>query len=146
MIVRLYWSCASSLRRVSSPSLKVATQPGLNREYVQEIVRHPGGRVRGRQDAHHLGAGPVIGGNDLVRPDAVGVCAHVEDLEADRAGGIAPDQLPAVPEPYIIMPGAPPDRLLSEAESRGTPFSRNEIVSPTATSFNWVPAASGPEL
>ena len=33
-----------------------------------------------------------------------------------------------------------------EAMRHGKPSSRNEIVSPTATSFNVVPAASGPEL
>ena len=63
-------------------------QPELNREHVQEIVRHPGGRVGGSQNPHHLGAGPVIRGNDLVPLDPVGVGAHVDNLESGRPGGI----------------------------------------------------------
>jgi hypothetical protein len=35
-----------------------------------------------------------------------------------------PDQLPAVPAPLAMMPGAPPVMLLSEAEMTTVPFSR----------------------
>ena len=40
------------------------------------------------------------------------------------------------------MPGAPPVRVVSVTERRWAPFTRNEIVLPTACSFSVVPAAS----
>ena len=45
-----------------------------------------------------------------------------------------------------MIPGAPPLTLLSVTLTRATPFSKNEIVEPTAVSFNCVPAANGPQL
>ncbi len=54
--------------------------------------------------------------------------------------------MPAVALPKAMMPGAPPDTLVSETEITRVPFSQNEIVDPIAWSFSWVPAASGPEL
>ena len=45
-----------------------------------------------------------------------------------------------------MIPGAPPVRLLSETAIRSTPSCWNEILEPTATSFNCVPAANGPQL
>ena len=56
-----------------------------------------------------------------------------------------PDQLSAWPLPKAMMPGAPPVKLLSVAEMTTMPFSRKEIVEPTACSSSWVPAASGPD-
>ena len=44
------------------------------------------------------------------------------------------------------MPGAPPVKVLSLTAMRWTPFCRNAMVLPTATSFSCVPAASGPLL
>jgi hypothetical protein len=45
-----------------------------------------------------------------------------------------------------MIPGAPPVMLESETVIRATPFSRNEIVEPTADNCNCVPAANAPEL
>ena len=42
------------------------------------------------------------------------------------------------------MPGAPPVNVLSVTEIRETPFSKNEIVLPTAATSSCVPAVSGP--
>ena len=89
MIVRLYLFCASSLRSVSSPSLNSLPRPAWTGQHKQEIVRHPRRRMRGRQNPHHRGSRPVVGGNDLVRPDAVGVGTHVVNLETSKAGGIS---------------------------------------------------------
>ena len=44
------------------------------------------------------------------------------------------------------MPGAPPVKLVSVTVMRAMPFCRKEMVEPTAVSFSWVPAASGPLL
>ena len=44
-----------------------------------------------------------------------------------------------------MIPGAPPVMLLSVTLIRAAPFTRNEIVEPTAVSCNCVPAANGPE-
>jgi hypothetical protein len=45
-----------------------------------------------------------------------------------------------------MTPGAPPVRLLSVTVMRATPSCRKEMVEPTAISFSWVPAGSGPLL
>ncbi len=63
-----------------------------------------------------------------------------------EAVAVAPTQLSPVAAPKVMIPGAPPAMLLSVALIRTTPFTRNEIVEPTAVSCNCVPAASAPEF
>ena len=112
-------------------------------------MRDAGGGVGRSQHPQHLGAVTVVGGDDVVRRNAVGVGTRVLDLERWELPSSlrpAPAQLSAVAVPKVMIPGAPPLMLLSVTLIRATPFCRNEIVEPTAVNCNCVPAANGPQL
>ena len=57
-----------------------------------------------------------------------------------------PAQLSAWAVPLIMIPGAPPVKLVSVTEIFCTPLSRNEIVDPTAFSCNCDPAGNAATL
>ena len=73
---------------------------------------------------------------------ATGKSVVLKMLQHSGAYTIDADQLVH----QAMMPGAPPVKLLSETAIRSTPSCKNEILEPTAISFSFVPAASGPLL
>ena len=85
MIVRLYWSCASSACRVCSPSPKVLPSPASTGSTNRKLCATPAAGLVGLQDPQRLGAVAVVGRDDVVGLDAVGVGAQVVNLESGGA-------------------------------------------------------------
>ena len=76
-----------------------------------------------------------------VRPDD-----RPPDRVLDRGvcgGGVVAGPAAALAVPKVIRPGLPPVSVSSVTAIRATPFSRNVILDPIATSVSTVPAGSG---